>query len=152
MSLILATGSNLGNKEKNLEQARKLLSQLFRPLAFSNIYQSEAVDYMEQPNFLNQVLEFEKPDLDPEKIMENILFLETEMGRKRVIKSGPRIIDIDIIFLGLEKVEKPNVIIPHPKLFERSFVLTPLQELPFYQKLRSHFSFPQNLPSDATLL
>jgi 2-amino-4-hydroxy-6-hydroxymethyldihydropteridine diphosphokinase len=149
MSLILATGSNLGNKEKNLEQARKRLSQLFNPLAFSRIYQSEAVDYVEQPHFLNQVLEFEKPNLAPEKLMEAILFLETEMGRKRFIKSGPRIIDIDIIFLGLEKVEKPNVIIPHPKLFERSFVLAPLQELPFFQKLRNHFSFPQNLPNNA---
>lgn len=152
MSLILSTGSNLGNKEKNLEQARKLLSQLFKPLAFSKVYQSEAVDYLDQPHFLNQVLEFEKPDLEPEKLMETILFLETKMGRKRVIKSGPRIIDIDIIFLGLKKVKRPNIIIPHPKLFERSFVLTPLQEVPFYQVLKNHFFFPQNLPNNAFAL
>ena len=149
MSLILATGSNLGNKEENLANAKKELSLSLNIIGQSKIYKSKAVDYLDQPSFLNQVLEFERPLIEPKKLMEKLLFIEAQLGRERKIKSGPRIIDIDILFLGLEKINQLNLTIPHPKLFERSFVLLPLKEVPFYKTLKNHFKFPSNIQNDA---
>ena len=149
MSLILATGSNLGNKEENLANAKKELSLSLNIIGQSKIYKSKAVDYLDQPSFLNQVLEFERPSIEPKKLMEKLLLIESQLGRERKIKSGPRIIDIDILFLGLEKVNQLNLTIPHPKLFERSFVLLPLKEVPFYKTLKKHFKFPSNIQNDA---
>ena len=149
MSLILATGSNLGNKEENLANAKNELSLSLNIIGQSKIYKSKAVDYLDQPSFLNQVLEFERPSIGPKKLMEKLLLIESQLGRERKIKSGPRIIDIDILFLGLEKVNQLNLTIPHPKLFERSFVLLPLKEVPFYKTLKNHFKFPSNIQNDA---
>ena len=82
--------------------------------------------------------------------MKQLLSIENKLGRERKIKSGPRNIDIDILFLGLEKINQLNLTIPHPRLFERSFVLFPLKELPFYPILKKHFKFPSNIQNDAT--
>lgn len=150
MSLILGTGSNLGNREENLVEAKRQLSLSFKLVDQSQIYKSKAVDYLAQPSFLNQVLEFERPEIEPQKLMKQLLSIENRLGRERKIKSGPRNIDIDILFLGLEKINQPNLTIPHPRLFERSFVLFPLKELPFYPILKKHFKFPSNIQNDAT--
>ena len=150
MSLILGIGSNLGNREENLVEAKRQLSLSFKLVGQSQIYKSKAVDYLDQPSFLNQVLEFERPEIEPQKLMKQLLSIENKLGRERKIKSGPRNIDIDILFLGLEKINQLNLTIPHPRLFERSFVLFPLKELPFYPILKKHFKFPSNIQNDAT--
>ena len=102
MSLIIATGSNIGNKIENLSKGKASLLKHFELISESRIYESQAVDYTNQPSFLNQVLEFKIPDLKPESIMKLLIKLEIELGRKKTIDKGPRNIDLDILFIGLE--------------------------------------------------
>lgn len=145
MSLIIATGSNLNDRNSNLKLALRSLSSHFNLIAKSRVYKSPAVDYENQPDFYNQVLEFEIPiDMTADKIMDLLLDIEVKLGRIRnetAISKGPRTIDLDILFLGLEHSPGPKAIIPHPRLFERSFVVLPLSELPFFSKLKEHFDF-----------
>ena len=132
MSLIIATGSNLGDKKANLRNAKKYLSYFFDFVAESKIYQSEPVDYLDQPVFFNQVLEFKTPSFSPEKVMSQLLEVEKLMGRKRDIPKGPRIIDLDLIFYGDEEIRSSNITIPHPRWDKREFVYVPMKELPFF--------------------
>lgn len=143
MSLILATGSNLGNKKENLNLARLELSKKFSLTSISRIYCSEAVDYFDQPDFYNQVLEFKIPNYSPQDVLRIIQEIEKSLGRKKYIPKGPRLIDIDILFWNLEKIKTSNLIIPHPSWDQRSFVVLPLQELPFHDiLLRSNLKMP----------
>jgi 2-amino-4-hydroxy-6-hydroxymethyldihydropteridine diphosphokinase len=142
MSLVIATGSNIGDRENNLLEAQHLLQSKFKLIAKSRIYESAAVDYKDQPAFYNQVLEFEVPEKEPELIMNQLLEIEKAMGRSRDIKRGPRNIDIDIIFWGNEKINLPNLTVPHPRWNQRSFVVAPLSELPFFQTLKKCFTIP----------
>lgn len=144
MSLILATGSNLGDKKQNLNLALKELSKNFKFIAASEIYVSPAVEYFDQPDFYNQVLEFEIPKLSPSKTMELVLNIEQGLGRRRDIPKGPRIIDIDIIFWDLQTIREENLIVPHPSWPERSFVVKPLQQLPYFQIIKKHFAIPSD--------
>lgn len=150
MSLIIATGSNLGDSVAYLKEAEKKLSLEFRLAAASRIYRSAAVDFEEQPDFYNQVLEFDLPNSSPEEVMERLLAIESAMGRKRVGWRGPRSIDIDIIFWGMTKINSEHLTIPHPRWNERSFVVRPLQELPFFQTIEKCFTIPQTFKIDAS--
>ena len=141
MSLFIATGSNLGNKLTNLKLAKDLLSQKLIFIAESRIYKSSAVDYLEQPDFYNQVLEFEIPTSTPQEIMTMLLDLEFQLGRSRIIFQGPRTIDLDIIFWADFCISTPSLVIPHPRAFERSFVVKPLSELPGFKLLQTKFKF-----------
>ncbi len=142
MSLIIGLGSNLENKEQNLQKAREMLQTHFTLIAQSRIFLSKAEDYLDQDDFLNQVVEFKRPELHPFEIMEILLKIENEMGRKRLIPKGPRIIDLDILFLGTEQFKNSNLEIPHPRLFQRIFVVEPLRDLPYYSVLKNVFTFP----------
>ena len=143
MSLIIGTGSNLGNKRGHLEKAKKKLTESFFLIAESRVYKSTAVDYTDQPDFYNQVLEFTIPDFSVDKIMKRLFSIENEMGRIRSVDKGPRIIDLDVLFLGDKKIKTSFATIPHPRLFERSFVVLPLSELPCFDKLKYSFNFPK---------
>ncbi|MCO4755604.1 MAG: 2-amino-4-hydroxy-6-hydroxymethyldihydropteridine diphosphokinase [Bacteriovoracaceae bacterium] len=133
MSLIIATGSNIGDKLKNLQKAKNLLSETFDFIAESRIYTSSAVDYSNQPDFLNQVLEFKIPSQTPETVMLELLEKEKILGRQRVIDKGPRTIDMDIIFWAEMSVNTDTLQVPHPRWRERAFVVLPLMELPFFE-------------------
>jgi 2-amino-4-hydroxy-6-hydroxymethyldihydropteridine diphosphokinase len=111
-------------------------------VAESRVYQSTAVDYVNQPDFFNQVLEFKLPDLIPSKLINEILAIEKNLGRKRLVDKGPRLIDIDVLFYHTHKMNTKRLTVPHPRLFQRSFVLKPLLELPCYKILSRHFQFP----------
>ena len=150
MSLILATGSNMGERLKNLELAKNSLCEIFNFIDESSIYQSDAIEYTNQPEFYNQVLEFELPDHEPEEVLKMIAAIETKLGRVRHIPKGPRVIDIDIIFWDLDKINQPNLVIPHPAWSERSFVVEPLQQLPFFSKIQNHFIIPKEFKNSAT--
>lgn len=141
MSLFIATGSNIGDRKSNLETAKTLLSKKLVFIAESKIYESPAVDYLNQPDFYNQVLEFTIPNETPEAIMDFLLNSELEMGRDRLIPKGPRIIDLDMIFWGDLKIQSEKLMLPHPRLFERSFVVLPLSELPGFKTLQKKHSF-----------
>lgn len=152
MSLIIASGSNIGESVTTLNEAKKELSTHFTFIAASRIYQSAAVEYENQPDFYNQVLEFEIPELSPDEVMKKLLELEKKFGRHRDIPKGPRTLDLDIIFWGTTSYQSSAVTIPHPRWNERSFVVRPLQELPFYETLRKCFIIPESFTVEAAPL
>ena len=150
LSLIIATGSNLGDRLKHLERAICALSEHFQLLAKSRVYRSKAVDYGDQPDFFNQILEFQLPlQWTPEQVMEQLLELEKEQGRTREIARGPRTIDLDLLFWADAEIDLPQLKVPHPRLFERSFVVRPLRELPYYQYLQNKYHFAESFAVEA---
>jgi 2-amino-4-hydroxy-6-hydroxymethyldihydropteridine diphosphokinase len=125
----LSTGANLGDRKRNLQQANELLEKYCGQIIDrSSIYETAAWGKTDQPNFLNQVVAIET-NLRPGQLMQEILHIEQLMGREREEKYGPRIIDIDILFFNNEIINQPGLIIPHPELEKRRFVLIPLAEI-----------------------
>ncbi|PIK14267.1 2-amino-4-hydroxy-6-hydroxymethyldihydropteridine diphosphokinase [Halobacteriovorax sp. JY17] len=152
MPLIIATGSNLGDRFSNLKKAKEKLSNYFSLIEESRVYTSEAVDYKNQPDFYNQVLSFETPKIEASSLMTQLLAIEAELGRTREIHLGPRIIDIDMLFFDDHKSETEHLTLPHPKLFERSFVILPLMELECFKTLKKKYEFHTNFDNSATVL
>lgn len=150
MALIIATGSNMGDRLANLKDAKNRLSEILTLTAESRIYVSAAVDYTSQPDFANQVLQFALPWDKPENVMRKLLQIELEAGRTRDILRGPRVIDIDILFWGFEVVRTPSLTIPHPRWNQRSFVVRPLSELPFFHAVEKCFTIPRSFEIEAT--
>jgi 2-amino-4-hydroxy-6-hydroxymethyldihydropteridine diphosphokinase len=124
----LSLGSNLGNREQNLRGAIRQASALGRLVAVSSSYQTEPVEFTDQPWFLNCVIALETAT-QPAQMMAELLRIEHEMGRQRVLKKGPRSIDIDILLFGDDVVNTPELTIPHPAMARRRFVLEPLAEI-----------------------
>lgn len=151
MSLIISTGSNQGDRLANLEKAKCILSEYLDLEYESNIYESAAVDFLKQPDFLNQVLQFKIPDEEPLNVLFKALEIEKNMGRIRTQKKGPRIIDIDLLFWDLKTINLDALTVPHPRLFKRSFIVLPLKEIPFYNKLASNFIFPHEFTNQALI-
>ena len=123
----LGLGSNLGDRQANLDRALALLSERLRLVKISSIYDSEPVGDVEQPRFLNLVCEASTL-LPPEGLLTLAKGIEIRMGR--VGPTGaPRIIDIDILFYSDQVIDTPELTIPHPRLHQRAFVLVPLVEI-----------------------
>jgi 2-amino-4-hydroxy-6-hydroxymethyldihydropteridine diphosphokinase len=125
----LGLGSNLGRRAANLARARRLLERSGAEVVrVSSVYETEPVDYADQPWFLNQVLEV-RSELDPLGFFR--LAKSVEIGMKRVptVAKGPRTIDIDILLAGELVIDSPELIVPHPRLHLRNFVLVPLAEI-----------------------
>ncbi len=153
MSIFIATGSNIGDPIANLLLAKKKLQEHLTLIAESRIYLSSPVDFLDQPDFHNQVLEFSSDGAArPLDLLQILLQIEIDMGRERKVPKGPRLIDIDILFYGFLETQSPDLEIPHPRLFDRSFVVLPLRELPGFKKLSQRFSFPTTFPSTAVPL
>jgi 2-amino-4-hydroxy-6-hydroxymethyldihydropteridine diphosphokinase len=128
-TVYLSLGSNLGDRLGALQAAMaRLAAPDFRIRRVSSIYETEPVDLRDQPWFLNLVLEAET-DLFPKQLLARIRKVELELGHKRLRKKGPRTIDIDILLYGETVIESAELVIPHPRLTERRFVLEPLAEL-----------------------
>ncbi len=123
----LGLGSNLGNRQGNLNYAFKLLSQKLRMGRVSPIYDTEPIGDTNQPRFLNMVCEV-YTTLLPATLLTAVKGIELKMGRAPG-KPGARPIDIDILFYGDQVVATPDLVIPHPRLAERAFVLVPLAEI-----------------------
>ena len=124
----LSLGSNVGDRAAQLQDAVARLGAAGRVLAASSIYETEPVEFAEQPWFLNCAVALET-DKTPQQLMAAILKIEEEMGRRRVQKKGPRSIDIDILLFGDVIVESKELTIPHPAMHQRRFVLEPLAEI-----------------------
>lgn len=125
----LLLGSNMGNSRQQLLQAIKLIKKkIGRVIRQSKLYATAAWGNTNQPDFLNQVIVVETT-LAAAEIIKNILSIETEMGRIRTVKNAPRIIDIDILFFNKEMIREKDLIVPHPEIQNRRFVLVPLNEL-----------------------
>jgi len=129
MTYHIGLGSNLGRRAANLARARRLLKEGgAEVVAASSIYETEPVDYPDQPWFLNQVLEI-RSELDPPSLLRTARSIEAALKRAPTVPKGPRTIDIDILFAGGLVVDSPGLVIPHPRLHLRNFVLIPLAEI-----------------------
>ena len=126
----LSIGSNIGNKEHNLNEAIKKMKEFkeIRVEKISSFIVTEPWGYTDQDEFLNGALKI-KTTFSPKELIKALLSIESEMKRKRVIKWGPRIIDLDVIFYDDLLSDDEEIILPHPRMEEREFVLKPLSEI-----------------------
>jgi 2-amino-4-hydroxy-6-hydroxymethyldihydropteridine diphosphokinase len=126
----LSTGSNLGDRQARLETAQQTLHAWpgITVTRVSPIYETEPWGYLDQPLFLNQVVEIET-EIPPEELLPVMKKIEKEMGRTPNFKNGPRVIDIDIILYGDWVIEREGLSIPHANIALRAFVLVPLADL-----------------------
>lgn len=125
----LLTGSNLGDRTSYLQQAYRLIEQYCGTIqSASSFYQTAAWGLADQPDFYNQALALQT-NLQPAALMQQLLDIEQIIGRKRNIKMGPRIIDIDILLLDEAIINTDLLITPHPFLQDRKFALLPLAEI-----------------------
>lgn len=130
----ISYGSNIGDKKYYIEEALKELDKYYhtKVIKKSNLIRTEPWGYKEQDEFLNGVCKI-KTLLSPKELMEFLLSIESNLKRERVIKWGPRTIDLDIIFFNDIISEDEDVILPHPRMHQRSFVLEPLNEIAPYK-------------------
>ncbi|MCK0473654.1 2-amino-4-hydroxy-6-hydroxymethyldihydropteridine diphosphokinase [Halalkalibacter sp. APA_J-10(15)] len=126
----IALGSNIGKRQAHLEKAIDLLSReaMIDVCALSSIYETDPVGYEDQQSFLNMVISI-RTSLTSEQLLEITQKIERDCGRTREIKWGPRTIDLDILLYDQENMEMEHLIIPHPRMWERAFVLVPLKEI-----------------------
>jgi len=129
MRIVLGLGSNMGDREGHLRDAIASLHQRkITARRSASLYLTEPRDYMEQPWFMNTVIEVET-NLDPLGLLESCLAVERDAGRIRDEFRGPRPIDVDILFYGDQQIRTPELVVPHPRYADRRFVLVPLAEL-----------------------
>ena len=124
----LSLGSNLGDRASNLNAAITALGELDCILSTSSVYETEPVEFTAQPWFLNCAVGLSTQKM-PKQLLSAILELEKEMGRRRIQKNGPRVIDIDILLFGNSIIDTKNLVVPHPAMHQRRFVLEPLAEI-----------------------
>lgn len=125
----LLIGGNLGDRKASLKEAADYIEQYCGTISKrSSIYETEPWGMHDQPTFYNQALELQTP-LSVKKLMQTLLEVEEQMGRKRLEKMGPRNIDIDILLFNNAVVQSEVVTVPHPRLTERRFALIPLAEI-----------------------
>lgn len=127
--IILSLGSNIGDRHAHLDEACKLLEERGVSLEKkSGIYESEPVGFTGQDEFLNQILVVQT-DLTAKQLLDTCLTVEQHMGRIRTVKNGPRNIDIDLLFYKDQMMSEETLLLPHPRVSERRFILVPLVEL-----------------------
>ena len=135
MKAYLGIGTNIGNRIENLQNSIDALNLL--PLTsvtqVSNIYETDPVGYEDQDDFFNIVVEVETK-LNSDNLLGAALGIEAGLGRIRTIKNGPRVIDIDLLLYGDEAKNTETLILPHPRMMERGFVLVPLSDIDFKNK------------------
>ena len=126
----IGIGSNLGDRQKYIDSAIDELRKTknVKLTRASSIYETEPVSEIPQGRFLNGVLEIET-GLDAKSLLRELNRIEARLGRKRLAKDGPRTIDLDILYYGKELINDQDLVIPHPRLQEREFVLKGLREL-----------------------
>ena len=124
----LSLGSNIGDRETHLHEAIVRLQSEGRIVSVSSFYETEPVEFAGQAWFLNCALALETTRT-PQQLMSDILAIEQEMGRQRIQKKGPRIIDIDILLFSDKIIDLPDLTVPHPAMQHRRFVLEPLAEI-----------------------
>ncbi len=124
----LSLGSNIGDRERQLREAIRQLGVIGAVRAISSIYETEPVEFTDQPPFLNCAVALDTSQR-PAELMQQVLGIEKAMGRQRIQEKGPRTIDIDILLFGEAVVNTPELTIPHPAMQQRRFVLEPLAEI-----------------------
>jgi 2-amino-4-hydroxy-6-hydroxymethyldihydropteridine diphosphokinase len=128
-TVFLSLGSNVGDRQENLRAAIAALPGAGVDVKrVSSIYETEPVDLLEQPWFLNCVVQGETA-VPATELLRALREIERRMGSKKLIARGPRLIDIDILLYGQQTVDAPELQVPHPRMHLRRFVLVPLVEL-----------------------
>ncbi|MCX5681384.1 MAG: 2-amino-4-hydroxy-6-hydroxymethyldihydropteridine diphosphokinase [Candidatus Omnitrophica bacterium] len=129
MTLVfLGLGSNIGDRMKNIQNAVNLLSKKISIKKVSTIIETDPVDCPPQEKYLNAVLKA-STKLSAHELLETTQKIEKTLGRVRAIRNAPRTIDIDILLYGNERIHDKNLIIPHPRMRNRAFVMNPLNEI-----------------------
>jgi 2-amino-4-hydroxy-6-hydroxymethyldihydropteridine diphosphokinase len=126
----VALGANLGDREASLREAIRRMDMTpgLRVRRISDVYETDPVGYTDQPAFLNMTAAVET-DLMPEELLRRLLEMEKDMGRVRVIRWGPRTIDLDLLLYEGVSMETEELTLPHPRMGERAFVLVPLRDV-----------------------
>jgi 2-amino-4-hydroxy-6-hydroxymethyldihydropteridine diphosphokinase len=128
-TVYLSLGCNVGDRPKNLQDALAALPKSgVNVKRMSSVYETEPVDYLDQPWFLNMAVEAET-ELAPATLLQRLRGIEAQMGSKKQIAKGPRLIDMDILLFGNEVIDTPDLQVPHPRMHLRRFVLQPLSEI-----------------------
>jgi len=128
-SIYLSLGSNLGDREANLRQAIKRLSSTGVVVTnVSSMYETEPVDMLDQPWFLNCAVEG-RTKLPAQELLQALREIEKRMGSQKLVAKGPRLMDMDILLYGTETIDTPELQVPHPRMLFRRFVLVPLAEI-----------------------
>lgn len=130
MRAYLSIGTNMGDRLQNLQNAVNSLRLLPQTsvIEISPVYETDPIGFEEQANFLNIAVEIET-SLAPEALLGALLGIEAALGRVRLFKNGPRIIDLDLLLFGNEEINSRVLTVPHPRMYEREFVLKPLCDL-----------------------
>ncbi len=131
--VILALGSNIGNREEYINEAIKQISELEEVdlVSTSDIYETRPVGFLEQGDFLNMIIHI-RTSLGPLILLHRLQSIEKTLKRKREIHWGPRTIDIDILLFGKKKINHEKLTVPHPRMRNRAFVLVPLKDIKDY--------------------
>ncbi|MBC6973661.1 2-amino-4-hydroxy-6-hydroxymethyldihydropteridine diphosphokinase [Bacillus sp. Xin] len=126
----VALGSNIGDRYAYLSQAIEMLNKnpYIRVEDVSSVYETDPVGYTDQNRFLNLVIKI-STNLLPQELLKVTQRVENGLGRKREIRWGPRTVDLDILLYNQENIEAENLIVPHPRMFQRAFVIVPLLEI-----------------------
>jgi 2-amino-4-hydroxy-6-hydroxymethyldihydropteridine diphosphokinase len=129
----IGIGSNLGNTLQNCKYAVEILSRIngINPTRTSSFYKTEPVGIEKQNYFINAVVEI-TTTLSARDLLQALRKIERDMGRKRETKGGPRIIDLDLLFYGQDVIREIDLVVPHPEIHKRRFVLEPLYEIASY--------------------
>jgi 2-amino-4-hydroxy-6-hydroxymethyldihydropteridine diphosphokinase len=128
LKFVIALGSNLGDREENIESAVIELNKIIEITHLSTFYETEPVGGPDQPDYLNAVLIGES-DLTPLELLDETMAIESGLGRIRDVRFGPRTIDIDLITAGEIQLDTEKLQLPHPRANERAFVLEPWLEI-----------------------
>lgn len=128
--VFISIGSNIGERHRYLKESIELLKDRADTTVeqVSSIYETEPVGYTDQANFLNVVILI-RTSLSAGDLLDVCQGIEQTLGRERTIRWGPRTVDLDILLYNQEKIEKEDLIVPHPRMAERAFVLIPLLEI-----------------------
>ena len=131
--VFLALGSNVGNWKVNFNNCLRQLQNIGELKSIGNIYVSKPYGYKEQNNFYNTAVEFQTIS-GPIQLIKELQLIEKKLHKKKLIKNGPRRIDIDIIFFNSLKISQENLVVPHPRAANRDFVIFPLCDIDPYFK------------------
>ncbi|WP_107943717.1 2-amino-4-hydroxy-6-hydroxymethyldihydropteridine diphosphokinase [Metasolibacillus fluoroglycofenilyticus] len=126
--VFLSIGTNIGEREANLQQAVQLLQAQVEVVKVSSIYETAPVGYTDQPSFLNIAVHV-RTTRSATEMLALCQAIENELGRVRDIRWGPRIIDLDILLFNQEIIATEHLLVPHPRMYERAFVVVPLVEI-----------------------
>jgi 2-amino-4-hydroxy-6-hydroxymethyldihydropteridine diphosphokinase len=123
----IALGSNLGDRERYLQEAIRLLNDhpLIEVIRCSDVYETDPVGYADQGSFLNMVAAV-RTALSPSQLHAHMQHIENRLGRVRTIPNGPRTVDLDLLLYDHTELHTPELTVPHPRMWERAFVLVPL--------------------------